>query len=154
MPVTVLISRLVRTGHEAAFEEVMAQLIAAASRYAGHLGATLVRPTEPADRHYQVVFAFDTDDHLLAWTHSQERGHILDQLHPHTHGAASTRILTGLETWFALPRDETRQPPPRYKMALASLLAIYPLGTVLVAVLGACRTYFHVCVAEPKSDGC
>jgi antibiotic biosynthesis monooxygenase (ABM) superfamily enzyme len=136
VPVTVVITRLVRAGHEAAFEGVMEDLIAAASGFTGHLGATLLRPNEPGDRRYQVVFAFDTDRHLAAWTESHERGRLLERLRPLTYGTTSTRILTGLETWFALPGHETRQPPPRYKMALASWLAIYPVGSALVAALG------------------
>jgi antibiotic biosynthesis monooxygenase (ABM) superfamily enzyme len=37
--------------------------------------------------------------------------------------------LTGLETWFKLPGSNvpTMTPPPRWKMWLVSLVAVYPL---------------------------
>ena len=37
--------------------------------------------------------------------------------------------LTGLETWFKLPGSivPTMKPPPRWKMWLISLVAVYPL---------------------------
>lgn len=42
--VTVLISRQVKQGCETDFERVMAQIIAVAATFKGHLGAQLVRP--------------------------------------------------------------------------------------------------------------
>jgi antibiotic biosynthesis monooxygenase (ABM) superfamily enzyme len=38
--------------------------------------------------------------------------------------------LTGLEAWFTLPHRATLKPPPRWKMWLVSLLAIYPLVVI------------------------
>jgi len=37
--------------------------------------------------------------------------------------------LTGLETWFKLPGSKvpTMKPPPRWKMWLVSMVAVYPL---------------------------
>ena len=37
----------------------------------------------------------------------------------------------GLETWFTLPGEEVPIPPPPWKMALISGLAIYPLVTLI-----------------------
>jgi hypothetical protein len=37
-------------------------------------------------------------------------------------------VLTGLETWFTLPTQPGAMPPPRYKMAVVTLLVIYPLS--------------------------
>jgi antibiotic biosynthesis monooxygenase (ABM) superfamily enzyme len=44
-----------------------------------------------------------------------------------THGDAAMRVLSGLETWFALPASRTNVPPPRRKMALVTWLGIFPL---------------------------
>lgn len=35
------------------------------------------------------------------------------------------QILTGLETWFRLPRRSPQQPPKRYKMVLLTWLAVF-----------------------------
>ena len=46
------------------------------------------------------------------------------------------RVMTGLETWFNLPHyNGAIIPPPRYKMALISWLAIYPLVLVILELL-------------------
>jgi antibiotic biosynthesis monooxygenase (ABM) superfamily enzyme len=37
--------------------------------------------------------------------------------------------LTGLETWFTLPSSGPIVPPPRYKMAIVTWLAVFPLAT-------------------------
>jgi len=44
--VTVLITRRVKAGHEAAFEKAMADMTAAASEFPGYLGGQLVRPDD------------------------------------------------------------------------------------------------------------
>jgi hypothetical protein len=45
--------------------------------------------------------------------------------------------LTGLETWFKLPgcNVPTMKPPPRWKMWLVSIVAVYPLVLVFQALV-------------------
>jgi len=45
--------------------------------------------------------------------------------------------LTGLETWFKLPGANvpTMKPPPRWKMWLVSLMAVYPLVLAFQALV-------------------
>jgi antibiotic biosynthesis monooxygenase (ABM) superfamily enzyme len=45
-------------------------------------------------------------------------------------------VLTGLERWFTLPWQPGLPPPPRIKMAMLTLLAVYPLGYVILGLLG------------------
>jgi antibiotic biosynthesis monooxygenase (ABM) superfamily enzyme len=47
-----------------------------------------------------------------------------------------TQILSGLETWFTLPRLPGTPPPPRYKMAVLTWITIFPLITLVVILLG------------------
>ena len=42
--VTVLVTRRIKPGKEAAFEKLMGDIMRAAQEYQGHLGAQLVRP--------------------------------------------------------------------------------------------------------------
>src|SRR5215217_8827857 len=53
---------------------------------------------------------------------------------PHPHGLQQ---LTGLETWFKLPGANvpTMKPPPRWKMWLVSLMAVYPLVLAFQALV-------------------
>jgi uncharacterized protein len=46
------------------------------------------------------------------------------------------RVLTGLETWFTLPSKPGQPSPPRYKMAVVTWLAVFPLITLIFALFG------------------
>jgi uncharacterized protein len=102
-PVTAVFSRQVRPGHEAEFEDWAHGVIGAATRWPGHLGASVLH--EPGSPWLGRV------EHL-----TEDADRQLQQ-------------TTGLETWFDLPGsdDTPRRPPPRWKMWLVSLVAVYPL---------------------------
>ena len=130
-PVTVLITRRVRRGQARDFERLMAGMQAAAADFPGHVGGYLIQPHDAEDGVYHTLFAFDTDEHLRAWTGSDERQSWLRRIAKVTQGDPATRVLTGLETWFALPAAQTRAPPPRWKMAIVTWMGIFPLELVV-----------------------
>src|SRR5262245_6822653 len=47
-------------------------------------------------------------------------------------GPIRTSFVTGLESWFTLPGQPGRPPPPPYKMALLTWVTIFPLITAIV----------------------
>jgi antibiotic biosynthesis monooxygenase (ABM) superfamily enzyme len=51
-------------------------------------------------------------------------------------GPAHTSFVTGLETWFTLPGQPGTAPPPPYKMALVTWIAIFPVITAIVVLTG------------------
>ena len=126
-----LISRHVKGGHEAEFEQLMASMQAAAALYAGHLGGYLIRPDVGGDPSWHMLFAFDNEANMQQWTRSPERALWLARLAQVTHGDSAARVLSGLETWFALPQAAVRTPPPRWKMACVTWLGIFPLVLLL-----------------------
>jgi hypothetical protein len=122
-PLTVVVSWKVKPGKEAAFEEWHRGISAAALTFPGHLGVTVIRPSQTTGEHI-VIFKFDTLEHLAAWQESALRREWLAR-------AGSLQIQKpryqtgyGLEFWFASPKGA--QHPPRWKMALITVLAIYP----------------------------
>lgn len=122
-PVTVVITRRVRSGCRAEFERVMAALRGAASAFPGHRGGFLIPPESGNDEGpWRMLFAFDSPAQLQRWTDSRERRELLEQLAALTHADSAMRVMSGLETWFALPGHRTQQPPPRWKMALVGWL--------------------------------
>jgi antibiotic biosynthesis monooxygenase (ABM) superfamily enzyme len=142
-PVTVLITRRIKPGHEAAFEAAMTQMIIAAAAFPGHLGGHLIRPGEeaagdgsgegnPSDL-YHVIFAYDTAEHLAGWQNSPVRALGLAAVAPHTEGEQQVRQLTGLAHWFVEPKGPKLTPPPRWKVAIVTWLGIFP--TVLFLFL-------------------
>jgi len=123
--VTVLISRNVKPGCEAAYERVTETLIGAASRSQGYLGAQLVHPGEDPeveDAMYHVVLAFDRQSSLDAGHESQERRDGMAALAPLIEGEPSVRPMAGLGLWYRT----TPQSPPRWKIAVVTWLGICP----------------------------
>jgi antibiotic biosynthesis monooxygenase (ABM) superfamily enzyme len=131
-PVTTTVTRQVKPGHEAAYEQFLDGIIAAASRFPGHLGAEVFRPQTAAAGEYRVVYRFDTAQHLHAWLGSAEHAAWLERAEPHVIGPLRRQVLTGLEAWFTLPTQPGLPPPPRYKMALVTWMTIFPLITLVV----------------------
>lgn len=133
-PLTVLIARRVRPGREAEFEAIMDRMLDAAGRFPGHLGGYVVPPA--SGNLYHVLFAFDTDANRRAWMDSPERQAILEKVAEFSFGDDASHVLTGLETWFAVPAGRGRPPPPRHKMAVVTWCGIFPSVLLLSALLG------------------
>ncbi|MDR3455468.1 MAG: antibiotic biosynthesis monooxygenase [Rhodoferax sp.] len=136
-PATALVTRRVRRGRTMEFERLMAGMQAAAAQFPGHMGGFLIPPEQAEQSCYRMLFAFDTEAHLQDWMQSQERQRWHRRIADVTLGGAATRVLTGLETWFALPAARTKSPPPRWKMALVTWLGIFPLVLLLSRTIGA-----------------
>ena len=134
-PVTTTVTRRVKPGHEALYDQFLAGINAAASRFPGHLGVDVFRPESASAGEYRIVYRFDTGEHLRAWLDSDERAAWLERAEPHVVGPMRTRVVTGLETWFTLPDRPGAPPPPPYKMALLTWLTIFPLITLVVIAL-------------------
>ena len=135
-PVTTTVTRRVKPGHEAFYEQFLEGIIAAATRCPGHLGVEVFRPQSGSGGEYRVVYRFDSGEHLRAWLDSDEHAAWLQRAEPHVIGPMRTQIVTGLETWFTLPDRPGTSPPPPYKMALVTWMTIFPLITLVVFVLG------------------
>jgi uncharacterized protein len=126
-PATALVTRRVRRGRAKEFERLMADMQAAAAQFPGHMGGFLIPPEQAEQGCYRMLFAFDTEAHLQDWMQSRERQRWHRRIAEVTHAGAATRVLTGLETWFALPAARTSRPPPRWKMAIVTWMGIFPL---------------------------
>jgi uncharacterized protein len=135
-PVTTTVSRRVKPGHEPFYEQFLKGIIAAASRFPGHLGVEVFRPEAASGGEYRVVYRFDNGEHLHAWLESDERAAWLERVEPHVIGPMRTQFVTGLETWFTIPSRPATRPPPPYKMALVTWVTIFPLITLAVVILG------------------
>ena len=130
--VTAVVRRRVRPEAIAEFEDWLEGILAATSKFEGHLGANIVRPAAGGDQDYVIIFRFDTAAHLAHWDASSERAEWLARAEAFTIGSAQTQRITGLEYWFTLPNHAASQPPPAWKMALVTLVGLFPL-VLLVA---------------------
>ena len=137
LPVTVTISQRVKPGCEAAFEEVILAIAAAAKTFKGHLGVNIFRPSDLSFPEYWIIFKFDRISNLRRWEKSEVRRKWLNRAAKLTLGSPETQIITGLEMWFTLPTQKRTTAPPRYKMALITWLAIFPPIVLINALFGA-----------------
>jgi uncharacterized protein len=127
--VTVVVTRTVRPGQERAYEGWIHGVGAAAHRFPGHLGLTVIPPRSP-ERDYSLIFRFDRVEHLRAWQTSsvcRDWAARADALCERT----EVQELSGIETWFALPGGGALVPPPRWKVAIVSWWVAFPLIQVL-----------------------
>jgi uncharacterized protein len=140
-PVTVDVLQRVKPGCEAAFEQVLNDLIAAARSFEGHLGVNVFRSGDRAHPEYRVVFKFDHISQLQQWESSVIRQRLLERVSQLTVDQGQTSVLTGLETWFTLPSQPGLPPPARYKMVVITAIAIFVLlnlaNRFIVPFLGA-----------------
>jgi antibiotic biosynthesis monooxygenase (ABM) superfamily enzyme len=136
-PVTVVVSRRVKLGSEAEFETFLAGVTAACGEFPGYLGSNIFRPVNADDPEYRVIFKFDRLSNLRQWETSTERQQWFAQAEALTEAPPTIQVLTGLETWFTLPGKATITPPPRYKMALVTWLAVFPLITAISTAFSA-----------------
>ena len=135
-PVTAVASRRVKPGREREFEEWIRGIFAAANEFPGYLGSDVFRPGESGDDEYRIVFRFDHESNLHAWESSEERRRWLDKSRPLLKEEEKVSVLTGLETWFTLPSGHAASPPPRYKMAAVTWLAVFPVVTIIFSLFG------------------
>ena len=135
-PVTTTVTRRVKPGHESFYEQFLQGIIAEASRFPGEMGVEVFRPVSAAEGEYRVVYRFDTREHLRAWLESDERAAWLERAEPHVVGPLRSRFVTGLETWFTVPGRPDTPPPPPYKMTLLTWLALFPVLTLVVVIIG------------------
>lgn len=134
MPIHVAITRRVKPDCEAEFQAALREFFQTSFAHGGVLGATMLVPPPGSDsREFGILRTFadekERDDFYVspmfkAWE---------AKCAPLTETNAWTRRpLHGLEAWFRSPHH----PPPKWKMAVATFLGVFPLAMVLNVTLG------------------
>jgi antibiotic biosynthesis monooxygenase (ABM) superfamily enzyme len=70
---TATVTRRIEPGHEAAYEEFLADISRTAKGFHGYLGEEVFRPASGEGGEYQIVYRFDSTAHLRRWLDSNER---------------------------------------------------------------------------------
>jgi antibiotic biosynthesis monooxygenase (ABM) superfamily enzyme len=139
-PVTVVVTRRVRSGSETAYEAWLERLIEGASAMPGYLGARVQRPGAGEPPVYTSIFRFDSVEHLRAFEASDLRRRALQEVTDLVEADAVWSRLTGLELWFTPPAGTVVPQPSRFRMALVMIVVVYGLvlsiGQLVGAVLG------------------
>jgi uncharacterized protein len=132
-PVTAVIRRLIKPGREAEFESLMQEFLPYLLRQQGHLGMHVIR-TSPSSREYTVFDRFATLEERRRFVNSKEYSAWMARFCEVSETKPEIDEIEGLAFWFTLPEDPGRRPPPKSKMALLTLLGVYPLSVVLPAI--------------------
>ena len=134
--VTWVITHQVRPDRRDDFEDWIAGITDDVARFPGREGVTVLRPGGESSTEYVVIVRFASYDDLRRWEESAERAEWLTRLDPLLAATSTYRTETGLETWFQLPGQRSVVPPPKWKMALLIILAIYPLLLIVLPFMG------------------
>lgn len=136
-PVTYIIRRRVKTDCLAEFECWLTGINQVALKFDGHLGVNVIRPADAATDDYVIIWRFDSYGNLKKWEDSAVRKDWLDRSWHLSVGQPTIQKLTGLECWFTPPPGTVAPaPPPKHKMAVVVMLALYPLLLTLHVLLG------------------
>ena len=149
--VTVVFTHTVKPGCEAAYEQWVKGISKAAAGFEGYAGISVLRPNLKERAEHVSILRFNCYDNLEAWMTSEVRQRWLEQVSAlTTHLPTHTQILTGLETWFVLPGQPMKTPPPRYKMAILTWVSVYGLlmllGFTLAPLLSALPAFVRTLI--------
>lgn len=151
VPVTAVITHIVRNGRKQGYEEWFHGIAAAAQKFQGHQGVSTICPQDFSHPEYVVILKFDQYRHLKIWLESEVRKEWIERLQPLIEKPENIQTLTGLETWFALPNQKT--PPLRYKMALLTWLGVFVVITVVSSLLAPILTQLPPILAQLITTG-
>ena len=134
MPIHVAITRRVRPGREPEFQQALREFFQTSFAHGGVLGATMIVPPPGSDsREFGILRTFADERERDAFYASRLFKAWEAKCQPLTETDSWTyRPLHGLEAWFRSPHN----PPPRWKMAVATFLGVFPLAMILQLTIG------------------
>lgn len=124
-PVTLNITNTIKPGKLKEYRIWVKGISNAARKFEGYEGTQLILPHTEDEDVVHVMIRFRDAETLSAWEESEIRHQWLKQL-PELIETGKIEKVEGVEFWFEAP-DAPLLKPPKYRMALITLLAIYPL---------------------------
>jgi uncharacterized protein len=132
MPIHIAITRRVRPGCEAAFQQALLDFFRTSFGHDGVLGASLlIPPPGSGSREYGILRTFADEKERDTFYASEMFKAWEEKARTLTEGEPIYRQLHGLEAWFRSPNS-----PPRWKMSIATFLGVFPTAMILNATLG------------------
>jgi uncharacterized protein len=121
--VTEIISREIRAGREADYDEWHRRFLEIKKKAPGYQNTTIIAPGGSNSGIRYVITRFKDKGSLENWQKSENRAKMLEEVN--SYSTPHYESATGLETWFTLPKLEVIKPPPRWKMAMVTFVAAY-----------------------------
>src|ERR1041384_2383037 len=151
MPIHVAITRRVKPGHEAEFQQALREFFQSSFRHEGVLGASLLLPLPGSDsREIGILRTFASEAERDAFYDSPMFKSWEQRARTLTEGEPVYRQLHGLEAWFRSPHE----PPPRWKMAVATFVGVFPVAMTLNLTLGPAIQSWHFIPKNAVFNAC
>ena len=127
------ITRKVKEGREAEFEERLRRFACDSLGDTGVVGVHLIGPlSESSPNEYGILRSFEDAESAESFYESHKFMSWSEGVQPLVEGQAKRRQLSGLEAFFREPGP----PPKRWKMAVVTWLGVFPSVLVWSALLG------------------
>jgi len=131
MPIHVAITRKVLPGKEAEFKEALRRFLGESFLHGGVQGAAMITSLPGNDGHEIGILRTFADEAERDTFYNSDLFREWEAYASTLTEEPNYRQLTGLEAWFRSP-----VPPPRWKMALATLCGVYPTSLFLTYTIG------------------
>lgn len=105
-------------GHERDYDDWLRRFMISDRQFPGYLGTTIIVPGGNVSSVRYIINRFANQVSLDAWENSEESLKLLEEVSKYS----TRQRVTGMETWFSLPNLKTIGAPPRWKMAIVSIL--------------------------------
>ena len=134
---TVAVIRVVKPGCEEAFERALPDFVQDPLHLPGQVGVHILRPTpDSGSREYGILRRFASAEARDEFYRLPLFDEWKQEVAGLVEGEPRYEHLSGLETWFTLPGQQAIVPPPRWKMAVMTLLGVYPASLLLGVTVG------------------
>jgi uncharacterized protein len=132
-PIHIAITLRVQRPHVAEFERVLEDFASRSLAQPGARGVQCLYPRPgSASTEYGILRSFASAADRDAFYGSAFFKDWLAHIAPMVEGASTRRQLYGLEAWF---RDPAESMPPRWKMALLTWIAVWPVSMLVSAIV-------------------
>lgn len=134
-PIHLAITRRVKKDRTEEFERLLVEFASASLQGSGARGVHLIYPPPDSGcRDYGILRSFVDNEARNAFYDSALYRDWLARIEPLVEGEAHYETLSGLEAWFRQP--DGQKPPPRWKMAVLTWIAVWPVSIAVPASLG------------------
>jgi antibiotic biosynthesis monooxygenase (ABM) superfamily enzyme len=141
--VVTLVTHDVLPGMEQEYVRWQDSLTKAQKRFPGFMGGELFKPVPGVQDRWVLLFRFDTPEHLGAWLESDTRTKLLQEGRRYLRSYDLHTVNSPFSGWFGFGGGAGAA-IPRWKQAMAVLLALYPTVVVLAHTTGPLFKALHV----------
>ncbi|WP_299736446.1 antibiotic biosynthesis monooxygenase [uncultured Roseobacter sp.] len=131
-PVTALIVRKVKPGHGEALDAKIADILDFAAKADGYLGSSVLHGTQTGEPQLYVMLHFADRKDWDRWRETADAQPLLEEALQHVSETPEVKLAEGFAGWFDLPGAPMPVVPAKWKMAVVTWLAIFPILSVFL----------------------